>query len=92
MALTTKKEFPSVKRMPYDPENGLLSKEEFKAKMRKKRELDAKMKAYEKTARAEIEREMEDPEPVVQEPVEPEPIADPVVIKPKVTRKKKSEV
>lgn len=34
-------------RMPYDAENKTLSKAQFEAKMRAKKELEAKLKAYE---------------------------------------------
>lgn len=55
---TGKKELAPIVFLPKDEENGHLSKEQFQAKMRKKRELEARMKAYEEKARAEIEEEM----------------------------------
>lgn len=66
------KNMPALNKMPYDPENGHLSKEQFLAKMRKRNELAAKMKAYEEKAKVEIEAEMNElpsaPEPVEKEP------------------------
>ena len=50
-----KKELPPIVRQKTDFENGMISKSAFQAKRRKQRELDAKMKAYEAKARAEVE-------------------------------------
>ena len=89
--VTSSKALAPIVRLETDKENGLLSKDEFKAKMRKKRELDARMKAYEQTAREEIERELEEPVKKVAEPVEikPEPEVEEPVEKPKRGRKPK---
>lgn len=54
---TQAKELPPIVRQKTDFENGHISKEQFQSKRRKQRELEAKMKAYEATARAEIEAE-----------------------------------
>jgi len=55
-----KKELEPVKDIAKDPEAGHLSKEQAQVKWRKQRELNARLKAYEVKARAEIEAESEE--------------------------------
>lgn len=53
-----KKEVKPIKFVKTDKENGHISKEEFIAKRRKQKAIEAKMKAYEAKAREEVEEEM----------------------------------
>lgn len=53
-------------RMPYDAENKTLSKVDFVAKMRAKKELEAKLKAYEN----ELKGGSDDKQKPVEEPKE----------------------
>jgi len=53
-----KKNLAPVKVLSKDIELGILSKSEAQAKWRRQKELDARMKAYETKAKADIEAEM----------------------------------
>jgi len=55
--MAEKKVLKPIRRVKNDPENLHISKEEFLAKRRKAKELDAKMKAYEIKAKEEVEAE-----------------------------------
>jgi hypothetical protein len=90
--MTVEKEnFVPRTRLPNDPENGHLSKAEFVAKMRRQKEIDAKMRAYEAQARAEVYGEFKDVKveaPEIKEVKEAEEVKE---AKPKMGRPKKDK-
>lgn len=55
--MAEKRKLAPITILPYDPENLHLSKAQFQEKERKRKELNARMKAFEQTAKAEIEAE-----------------------------------
>lgn len=52
------KAYLPIKAVPHDPENAHISRDEFIAKRRKAKELEARMQAFEVQAKADIESEI----------------------------------
>jgi hypothetical protein len=88
--VTNIKERVPVRRLPTDLENGTLSKAQSLEKWRKQKELDAKMRAYEAKARAEIEAEAAvDNSPEVQVDVQVEEPKEEETVKAEPVKRKK---
>jgi hypothetical protein len=87
------KKLPPVVYLPDDPENGRISKEDFLKKQRKKKEFEAKMKAYEEKARAEVEADLAEGSSAIRDSsgsvAAPEPEPEPVHEKKKAGRPRK---
>ena len=69
MAVTAKKVLKPITYVKTDPENAHISRDAFIAKRRKQRELDARVNAFEKQAREDMNKE--EPAVETEEPEEP---------------------